>query len=234
VTTEQTVGARQPVHRSSASGATHTSDGRTTTSAWSRLGRRVVERHVVDVFERRLDVPVPQYPTADAVQLHRLAPDTDPQPAAIPVTHRDALHANLRRGDSGWYAVVDGRFAGWLWVSRLSHLDRWSGLRIRLRPDEAYTYGWEVLPEFRKDGIAAALMARLLTELQEAGEVRRVYGWADRDNRNSQFQLRLLFGFSPTQEVQRMRVLDRWGRAIRGSEKPATGPVSCSSRRRDV
>jgi GNAT superfamily N-acetyltransferase len=206
-----------------------TSD-RTAPSIWTRLRRRLVERHVVDAFVRDLTTPLPQYPITDRVRLCRMGPETEPRVPIIPAAQQGALQTALARGDHGWYALVDGRFAGWLWVSRVSHLDRWSGLRIRLQPDEAYTYGWWVLPEYRKDGIAAVLMARVLGELQASGEVLRVYGWADRDNKASQFQLRLLFGFTAVQEVRRMRMLDRWGWAIRGSEKPGDGPLSSSRR----
>ena len=209
----------RPVHRTPAPEAM---------SVWTRIGRRVVERHVVDAFERSLDTPLPQFPVAEHVRLCPIGSGCDF--SALPVTQQRVARENLSRGDAGWMALIDGRVAGWLWVSRTSHLDRWSGLRINLGPDEAYTYGWWVAPEHRKDGIAAALMSTLLSDLAAVGGVRRVYAWVDRDNKTSQFQLRLLFGFTKTQEVERVRVLDRWGRAVRGSAQPEAGPLSCSRR----
>ncbi len=54
-----------------------------------------------------------------------------------------------KRGDVGFVAAVDDRFAGWIWLSRLSHRDPWSGLHIRLASGEAYAYALWVAPEHR-------------------------------------------------------------------------------------
>ena len=57
----------------------------------------------------------------------------------------------------------------------------------------------------------------------------RVYAWVDRRNRESQVLLRLI-GFERAQEVRRLHILHRFGRALPGSAQPPYGPLSADGR----
>jgi RimJ/RimL family protein N-acetyltransferase len=102
----------------------------------------------------------------------------------------------------------------------------WSGLRIRLVPDEAYSYALWVEPEYRPGGVAAALVAAMLAGVQAETSIRVVYGWIDEHNRESQTLLRLIFGFSQVQRVKRVHVLRRVGWKLPRSDDPPLGPLS--------
>jgi hypothetical protein len=122
-------------------------------------------------------------------------------------------------------ATVDDRFAGWMWLSRTSHRDPWSGLHIRLAPDEAYAYAMRAEKADRHLGIAAVLVSRLLSDVRGDRAISRVYGWVDRRNRESQTLLRMMFGFKQVQRVRRLRTL-RIGWQVPWSDDPKFGPVS--------
>lgn len=146
--------------------------------------------------------------------------------------HREA-GAFLERGDTGFAALAGDAFAGWVWLSRRSHRDPWSGLRICLAPDEAYAYALWVEPDLRPKGVARALMTRMLHEVFADPVLTRVYGWVDKRNRESQMLLRLL-GFKDVQHVKRAMVLDRLGRQIPGTDRPRFGPLSRDGRHRSA
>jgi GNAT superfamily N-acetyltransferase len=136
-----------------------------------------------------------------------------------------------RRGDSGFVASVDGRFAGWLWVSRVSHRDPWSGLRVRLAPNEAYAYALWVEPEFRPKGLARVLVVSMLMDVAADPSVDQVYGWVDKRNRQSEMLLRLL-GFVDVQTVRRVHILRRIGWQVPRSDRPPFGPFSSKGNHR--
>ena len=137
--------------------------------------------------------------------------------------------AFLRRDDRGFMGLVDERFAGWVWVSRVTHRDPWSGLVLRLAADEAYAYALWVAPELRPKGVARSLMVAMLSAVQEDPAVSRVYGWVDKRNRESQMLLRLL-GFADQQSVRRVMVLGRRGRQLPRTASPPFGPLSRAGR----
>ena len=144
----------------------------------------------------------------------------------IPPGRRRAMRTFLARDDRGYLVCVGGRLVGWVWLSRTSHRDPWSGLRIRLASDEAYTYALWVDPAYRPLGVAANLMATVLSDAQANPSIARVYGWVDRNNRESQMMLRVLFGFREVQRVRRVHILRRLGWKLPGSDRPAFGPLS--------
>ncbi len=167
-------------------------------------------------------------------------PTTPPGFAVHPVggdTWRDILprarwrtvRPFLQRDDVGYVATVGGEFAGWVWVSRKSHRDPWSGLDIRLADDEAYAYSLAVVPKFRALGVSRPLMVTMLEEVSADPAVTRVYGWVDHRNRKSQMLLRLL-GFVDAQTVWRVHVLHRVGGQLPRSATPAFGPLSRAGR----
>ncbi len=197
---------------------------------WHAVARRLADVATADVLQRDLAQPVRAYEASPRLRI--VAVDTSGDwKTVIPEQSWTHVRRALQREDRGWYAVVDGEFAGWLWVSRVSHRDPWSGIRIWLRPDEAYAYGLLALPQFRSDGVGAVLFATVLRQLQGDGDVRVVYGWVDRDNRPSQLLLRMLFGFTELQQVSYARVLQRWGMQLPRSARPVGGPVSRPRRR---
>lgn len=149
----------------------------------------------------------------------------------VPPAIYEASGAFLDRGDVGFAALSDDRFAGWVWLSRRTHRDPWSGLTIRLAPDESYGYALWVPHDFRPLGVPRALMIRMLADVYADPELSRVYAWVDKRNRESQMLLRLL-GFKDVQEVTRVRVLGRYGRRLPRSDSPRFGPVSLEGRHR--
>ncbi len=138
-----------------------------------------------------------------------------------------------RRGDTGFLAFDGDTFAGWIWLSRQTHRDPWSGLHIQLARDEAYAYALWVEPAYRPKGVARALMVTMLRSVVSDPALTRVYGWVDQRNRESQMLLRLL-GFKDVQTVRRAQVLHRRGRQVPGSCRPAFGPLSRHGRHRTI
>jgi GNAT superfamily N-acetyltransferase len=196
-------------------------------SPWKRNLGRVVEIVATDLLVRDTSRAIRPRQARVPVDLHRL--DRSDQSGLLP----RALHSRVRRfvarGDEGFVAHVDGRFSGWVWLSRVSHRDPYSGLLIRLAPDEAYAYALFVEPEDRPHGVAAVLMTEMLRAVADDAELTRVYGWVDQRNRESQVLLRLL-GFERVQEVRRLHVLHRFGRAVPRTAHPAYGPLSAAGR----
>jgi GNAT superfamily N-acetyltransferase len=192
------------------------------------LRRLVAIRHV-DVVAWDSQRSVPQPRARGDVAVHKVAAgDFSAGEAIIPADRRARVRSFLARGDVGYVAIVDGRFAGWIWLSRTSHRDPWSGLWIRLAADEAYSYAMWVLPEYRALGVAGVLVSRLLCDARRDPALRRVYGWVDRDNRQSQTLLRLVFGFVQVQELKRIRLLSRVGFKLPRSDRPPFGPLSAT------
>jgi GNAT superfamily N-acetyltransferase len=167
----------------------------------------------------RAEVEVRRIRAADEVEWQRLLPPERWTRARVFFT----------RDDVGFVALVEGRFAGWVWLSRVSHRDPYSGLRIRLAPDEGYAYALWIEPESRPHGLGPHLMTAMLTEARDVHALARVYGWVDRRNRESQMLLRML-GFVSAQRARRVHVLHRVGRALPGSVEPRYGPLSRAGR----
>ena len=193
--------------------------------AWVR--QHLFEVVPVEVLERDTEQPLPEL---KEIPVLRIQPVTASRPGRwrelAPKAQRRTVERCLARGDRGYLAAVEGKYAGRIWVSRTSHRDPWSGLRIRLAADEAYTYAMQVAPPYRQLGVAAALVARMLADLRDEGGVSRVYGWVDDRNRESLVLLRVVFGFRRVQSAKRAHLLRRIGWQVRGSEQPDFGPLS--------
>ena len=160
------------------------------------------------------------------VRIVELGPGSPVRPADVLDAERvEWARPFLRRGDSGYIAIVDERVAGWIWLSRTSHRDPWSGFRIGLAPDEAYAYALWVEPDFRPKGVPRLLMTTLLAAVVSDERLRRVYGWVDQRNRESQMLLRLL-GFADVQSMKRVRIADRVGLRLPLTDHPRFGPLS--------
>jgi hypothetical protein len=179
----------------------------------------------VDVLEWRSSSEIPNPTEADDVAIRRLAPDDLRGRDTLPKSRDKVVDSFLERGDQGYVATVGDRFAGWVWLSRVSHRDPWSGLHIRIARDEAYTYAMWVEKADRELGIAGVLMSRLLSDVRSDGAISRVYGWVDRRNREMQLMLRMMYGFTQVQSVWRASV-PRIGWQVPWSDKPKFGPVS--------
>lgn len=150
----------------------------------------------------------------------------------IPHERVKLLQRNLARGDIGFVARVGDEFAGWVWLSRVTHRDPYSGLLIRLAADEGYCYGLWIEPAHRPAGTGAVLMTTLLAHARDELGLTRVYGWVDRRNRESQMLVRML-GMVSVQRVRRLHVLRRLGRPLPGSARPRFGPLSPAGRHRE-
>jgi GNAT superfamily N-acetyltransferase len=179
------------------------------------------------VLERAVSKPLPELSEIPVLEMHRVSsPDPGPWRELVPEAQWRTAEHFLARGDRGYFAVVEGEYAGRMWLSHTSHRDSWSGLRIRLAPDEAYAFAMQAVPRYRHLGVAAALVARMLSDLRQDGNVERVYGWVDTRNRESKVLLRMVFGFTGVQTAKRAHLLRRIGWQVRGSDQPRFGPLS--------
>jgi GNAT superfamily N-acetyltransferase len=179
----------------------------------------------VDVLEWRSSTEIPSPTGADGVAILPLSAEELGARDVVPKSRSKAVNSFLSRGDQGYVATVGDRFAGWVWLSRVSHRDPWSGLQIRIARDEAYAYAMRVEKADRELGIAGVLMSRLLSDARSDRAITRVYGWVDRRNREMQLMLRMMYGFTQVQGVWRASV-PRIGWQVPWSDNPKFGPVS--------
>lgn len=193
---------------------------------------RIVEMAKTDVVARDAKRPVRPHRGRVDVRVRRCTPDgTEAWKQLLPAARWSDAGAFLARGDVGYVAAIEDRFAGCIWLSRTTHRDGWSGLSIRLAPDEAYAYALWVEPDDRPKGVGVALFATMLQELHDDPTVTQVYGWVDKGNRESQMLLRML-GFQQVQQVMRVRLLDRVGWQVPRTDRPRFGPCSAAGRHR--
>jgi ribosomal protein S18 acetylase RimI-like enzyme len=179
----------------------------------------------VDVLEWRATRKIPRTTQVEGASIHLLSREQTGVRDVLPRDRSKRVASFLARGDQGYVVTVGGQFAGWMWLSHVSHRDPWSGLRIRIAPDEAYAYALWVEEAYRPLGIAPLLVSRLLSEVQKDPALSRVYGWVDCRNREMQVLIRLMFGFTQVQRVRRVR-LPRLGWQLPWSDHPKFGPVS--------
>jgi hypothetical protein len=179
----------------------------------------------VDVLEWRSGTEIPSPTQAEGVAIRPLSPEDLGARDVLPESRLKPLDSFLARGDQGYVATVRDRFAGWVWLTRVSHRDPWSGLHIRIARDEAYTYAMSVEKPDRELGVAGVLMSRLLSDVRGDPAISRVYGWVDRRNREMQLMLRMMYGFTQVQGVWRASA-PRIGLQVPWSDKPKFGPVS--------
>jgi RimJ/RimL family protein N-acetyltransferase len=192
---------------------------------WSRRLLEVVD---TDVLERDLTGAPVRARVSGPVRVVRSDANNLSSAALRPAPQRHVAPF-LRRGDTGLLAVHEGEAVGWIWLSRVSHRDPWSGLRIHLAPDEGYAYDLWTEPDLRHLLLGQALVGSLLAHAQDDLGLSRVYGWVDSRNRGSEVLLRML-GFTDAQSVQRVHVLHRVGWMRRGSDRPPYGPLSRNGR----
>jgi GNAT superfamily N-acetyltransferase len=169
---------------------------RRTAERFAQFRRRLFEVVPVDVIEREVDRQLPKLSPIPGAEIRRVTPT---QPAGwrelLPKSHWRAVEGFLARGDHGYLATIDG------------------------------TYAMLVEVPYRRLGVAAAVVAAMLSDLREERTAKRVYGWVDSRNRESQALLRIVFGFTQVQTVKRLH-LPRLGWQVPGSDKPRFGPVS--------
>lgn len=204
---------------------------RSSTARLPHLPERVLEVVSVDVVERDVDKPLPELRPIPGAEFRRVtSAEAEESRDLFSGARWATAQEGFARGDEGYLALLEDRIAASVWVSRVTHRDRWSGLRLRLAPDEVYTYGLDADVRYRRLGAGAAVVAALLSDLQREANIRRVYGWIDAGNRESQALLRMVFGFTQVQTVKRARLLDRVGWQVPGSDRPGFGPVSRAGR----
>jgi ribosomal protein S18 acetylase RimI-like enzyme len=193
--------------------------------------RRITALHTVDIVRRGTAQQPPAVRAGAKFVLHRATSAEDPfllrAPVAAPRLRR--VPAAVARGDVAYVATVDVQVVGWIWLSRVSHRDPWSGLRFSLAPAECYAYDLWSLPQYRTLGIGAFLVAGLLHDLAGDRSLEWVYGYVDRANTRNQLLLRMVFGFRTVQAVKHVCVLDSRGWQVPFTDRPPRGP--CSRRR---
>jgi GNAT superfamily N-acetyltransferase len=187
----------------------------------------------VDVLEWRSSDDIPKPTAPEGVAIRPLSAEDRTARQLVPQSRFKVVDSYLARGDRGYVATVGDRFAGWIWRSRVSHRDPWSGLHIRIAPDEAYAYAMWVEETHRQLGLGGVLMSRLLYDVRDDPTISRVYGWVDQRNREMQVLLRLMYGFTPVQRVLRAH-LPRVGWQVPWSDEPRFGPVSRVGRHSSV
>jgi GNAT superfamily N-acetyltransferase len=94
----------------------------------------------------------------------------------------DGAAADRRQtGRRAYAAWVEGELAAYGWVSFEDEAIGEHGLRLRLRPGEAYLWDFATRPASRGQGLYSALLNFILHELRAEG-VRRAWIGADLDN----------------------------------------------------
>jgi ribosomal protein S18 acetylase RimI-like enzyme len=190
--------------------------------------RRITALHTVDIVRRETAQEPPAVQARVGLALHRASSTRDPLLLSAPVGARrlKQVPAAMARGDVAYVATVDDQVAGWIWLSRVSHRDPWSGLRFSLAPAECYAYDLWSLPQYRTQGIGAFLLAGLLNDLAEDPTLEWVYGYVDRANTRNQLLLRMVFGFRTVQAVKHVCMLDSRGWQIPFTDRPPGGLCS--------
>jgi ribosomal protein S18 acetylase RimI-like enzyme len=190
--------------------------------------RRTAALYTVDIVRRQTAQAPPALRAGASFMLHRVISAGDPLLARAPIgaRRRRQIPATVARGDVAYLATVDDQVVGWVWLSRVSHRDRWSGLRFHLAPAECYAYDLWSLPEYRALGVGAFLMAGLLHDLAEDPTLDWVYGYVDQANAPNQLLLRMVFGFRTVQVVKHLSVLNAIGWQIPLTDRPPQGPCS--------
>jgi ribosomal protein S18 acetylase RimI-like enzyme len=190
--------------------------------------RRTAALHTVDIVRRQTAQAPPALRAGASFMLHRVTSAGDPLLARAPIgaRRRRQIPATVARGDVAYLATVDDQVVGWVWLSRVSHRDRWSGLGFHLTPAECYAYDLWSLPEYRALGVGAFLMAGLLHDLAGDPTLDWVYGYVDRSNAPNQLLLRMVFGFRSVQVVKHLSVLNAIGWQIPLTDRPPRGPCS--------
>jgi GNAT superfamily N-acetyltransferase len=195
----------------------------------TKNARRVFRVVPIDIIEWRATSTIPQPPPIPNTAIHRLLSENSAQWDVVPRNRHRTAKVFLARGDSGYLATFEGQFAGWIWLSRVSHRDPASGLHIRLAADEAYSYAMWVEAPLRKLGVAGVLVATMLSDARDDPAIDRVYGWVDKRNRESQLLLRMVFGFTQVQRARSAQLIRR-GWQVPRSDDPRFGPVSRAGR----
>lgn len=190
--------------------------------------RRITAVHTVDIVRRETTREPPSVRAGAGFVLHRATSVDDPLLVRAPVGARRLrkVPAAVARGDLAYVATVDDQTVGWIWLSRVSHRDPWSGLRFHLEPTECYAYDLWSMPQYRTLGVGAFLMAGLLHDLAADPSVRWVFGYVDRANAPNQTLMRMVFGFKTVQAVTHLCMLDARGWQIPFTDRPPRGPCS--------
>jgi GNAT superfamily N-acetyltransferase len=115
------------------------------------------------------------------VRIRRCTAEDAPRLAPL-LVNREPLAPRVARGDVGLVAELDGHLIGCTWLAGGPLRMPFSRKMIRPRPDERYTYGGYVLPEFRRRGVHSALIRARLLEAQRLG-ARRLFSHVSAKNR---------------------------------------------------
>lgn len=136
------------------------------------------------------------------------------------------LPERARRGDVCMVAHVEDQVAGWLFFSRVSHRDPWSGLHVRLASDERYGYDLWIKSRYRRSGVGLYLAKMGFRWVSMWGDPVWMYFTVDRENVASQNLVREALYARDIGKVSWARVGDRWGMVVPFSTRPRYGPFS--------
>jgi RimJ/RimL family protein N-acetyltransferase len=180
----------------------------------------------VDVIEREVDKPLPNLKPIPGAEIHRVGPArSEPWREFLPAKRWRIAEVGLSRGHETYFLMYEGELAARIVFTRTTWRDPASRLVYRVASNEAYSYGMEAYRPYRHLGVAAAVVAAMLTDLRAEG-AERVYGAIDEHNRESQALMRIMFGFTQVQIAKRALLLRRIGWQVPGSDDPSFGPMS--------
>lgn len=137
-------------------------------------------------LERDLSLPMPPLPTTRTIvtrqgtlnDIHLL----DNMPGAA--RHKLEAAERLKRGDH-WFVAIDrasGKLTNHRWVSRTSCFIPELGREVVVKPEQAYLYDLETVPEFRRQGIEARTRQYAYEVLHRDYGVRRILVYIRADN----------------------------------------------------
>ncbi|MEZ5170737.1 MAG: GNAT family N-acetyltransferase [Acidimicrobiia bacterium] len=164
----------------------------------------------------------------DTMSIHEVTSQADPLLSLLPERRRVFAERTLRAGDRCYMLVENEAAIAWWWVSDRSHTDHVAGMRVNLRPREAYLYDIWTVEEHRGTHAGLQLVTEVFARLMATGNYDAFITYIDNDNKPSQnFAKR--FGFQPTQQFRSLR-RDQRGWQIPRSDNPRGGPASRTRR----
>lgn len=164
----------------------------------------------------------------ESMSIHEVTSESDPLLSLLPDRRRVFAERTLRAGDRSFMLVENAAAVAWWWVSDRSHTDRVAGMRVNLRPREAYLYDIWTVEKHRGTHAGLQLVTEVFTRLLESGDYDAFITYIDHDNKPSQ-SFATKFDFRPTQQFRSVR-RDQRGWQIPRSDHPRGGPASRARR----
>ncbi len=143
-------------------------------------------RRAGTIWAMELDKTLPPIRPRLAATFRRLGPESiSVLASALEGDMAAEVRKRFETGRRCYTAWVDGRLAAYGWVSFDEEFIGELSLRLRLLPGEAYIWDCATLPVYRQQGLFAALLVYIVSELQ-ADPLCRVWIGANQENLASQ------------------------------------------------